>query len=262
MRTRAAIGTPRLAAGLLCLLALLLAGPALAKAPELPPPPHAPVADLAGVIPAEYRSRMDGLSRELWQKAQAAVVVATVPDMGGEEIEEYANRLYSAWGIGQKGSDRGALILAAVSERRVRIEVGYGLEGILPDGRVGQILDDYTIPALRQGDYGRGLFQAQAACARIIAKDAGVTLSGQLAPEPTRPNKNVQDLIFLVAFLLSLAAWGLLVRNARRQRTFWGGGPWIGGGGFGGGDFGGGFGGGFGGFGGGLSGGGGASRGF
>jgi uncharacterized protein len=255
------------AALLAAVLALFLLMPLAGAAAELPPRPTGPVADLAQVIGASERARMEALSLELWQKARAALVVATVPDMGGEDIEGYASRLYAAWGLGAKGrtgdADRGVLILLAVAERRVRIEVGYGLEGILPDGLTGQILDEQALPSFRQSDFGRGLLRAELACARVIAKDAGVELSAKGEPQPVgRGLMSGGKLFYLAAFIIFLLADMLIFRGYRSRRRFW----WGGGGGMGGfgGGFGsgGGFGGGFGGFGGGMSGGGGASRGW
>jgi uncharacterized protein len=236
---------------------LLLASVAQAAQPQLPPRPKGAVADLAGVIAPDYEARMEDLSAELWRKAHAAVVVATLPNLGGEDIDDYASRLYEAWGLGTKGEDRGVLILLALAERRIRIEVGYGLEGLLPDGRVGQIIDEEALGAFREGDFGRGLYQAQAACARLIARQSGVTLSERHAPSQRR--SGLAQGVFVLAFLLSLAAYALIFRQQRLRRSSWWGGGF--GGGFGGGLGGGGFGG-FGGFGGGMSGGGGASRGF
>ena len=141
-----------------------------------------PVNDFAHVISASYERRMDALSREVLQKADAALVVATVEDMGGMQIDDYANRLYETWGIGRRGEDRGVLFLLTVQERRVRIEVGYGLEGILPDGLAGEILDQYAVPDFQQNNYGRGFYRSMLAVAGVIAKDAGVQITGAIAP--------------------------------------------------------------------------------
>ena len=73
-----------------------------------------------------------------------------------EEYNLYANGLYKAWGIGKKGEDKGVLIFLTVKERKIRIETGYGVEGILPDGLVGEILDKYVVPFLKEGNYGKG----------------------------------------------------------------------------------------------------------
>ncbi|MFH0809533.1 MAG: TPM domain-containing protein [Pseudomonadota bacterium] len=236
-------------------VALCLSSPAMAATPALPSRPDGPVADLAGVISPKYRQRMESLSRELWGATHASLVVATVPDMADENIDEYANKLYQAWGIGKKGEDRGLLILLSLAERRARIEVGYGLEPILPDGLTGQILDDEAIPAFHKGDYGRGLLQAEAACARVVARHANVELRGAAAREPQPRRRRADRGIFILLFALAAVAnWFIIRRRGSRGSGFFGGGM----GGFGGG----GFGGGFGGFGGGMSGGGGASRGF
>ena len=217
------------------------------------------VNDFAGVIPAQYKQSMENVARELMQKTGAAVVVATMKDIEGNDPADYVNRLYEAWGIGEKGKDRGVLIFLALKERRVRIEVGYGLEGVLTDGMSGEILDRYVVPLLKKGDYGGGLFNALMAVASVTARDAGVSLTALPQQEPRKGETggvNIGSLIFFFIIMTLL----LGTRQGRRMLPFlilllFMGGR-GGGGGFGG------FGGGFGGFGGGMSGGGGAGRGF
>jgi uncharacterized protein len=203
---------------------------------------------------------MESLAREVLQKTGTAVVVATVATVGeNEDYTLYANGLYKAWGIGKKGEDKGVLIFLTVKERKIRIETGYGVEGILPDGLVGEILDKYVLPHLKAGDYGKGLYNAVYACSTYIAKDAGVQLSGAATPHRTRARgeKKEVSVVGIIIFLI-IAALLLGTKTGRRML------PWIlllllSGSGRGGG---GGFGGGFGGFGGGGSGGGGGGRGF
>jgi uncharacterized protein len=221
------------------------------------------VNDFANVIDAENAAKMDALAREVLEKTGAAVVVATVPTIGeNEDYNIYANGLYKEWGIGKKGEDKGVLIFLTVKERKIRIETGYGVEGILPDGLVGEILDKYVVPFLKEGNYGKGLYNAMYACSAYIAKDAGVQLTG--SPVPYGTNVQIQQKginIFGLVFFLIAAVLLLGTRTGRSML------PWLflifmsggrGGGGF----RGGGFGGGFGGFGGGMSGGGGAGRSF
>ncbi len=239
--------------------------PASAIAQEKFPRPRGPINDFAGVIPANVESAMDSLSREILQKTQTSVVVVTIKSIEDNDPATYANELYENWGIGKKGQDKGVLILLALQERRVRIETGYGVEGILPDGLVGSILDQYIVPLLKKGDYGTGLFNGMVAVGQVIAKDAGVTIGeGYQRTMPTRTGYSRKRgggifpllfLLFLVFSMFSRRGRGmlpllLLMGVAGRGGSF--------GGGFGGG----GFSGGFGGFGGGLSGGGGAGRGF
>jgi uncharacterized protein len=229
------------------------------------PKPKGLVNDLANVISQAHEQTITNLTTELLNKTGIPVVVVTMPDIGGADYTEYANRLYEAWGIGKKGEDKGVLIFVTVKERKMRIEVGYGLEGILPDGLAGEIRDQYMTPYLKKDQFGEGLLSGTLAVSQIIAEDAGVQLTGQSqvpvkAPQQRRSRYSLLPLIFI--FLLIFGS---------RRRT----GSWIfflplllGGGGYGsrsrggfGGSFGG-FGGGFGGFGGGMSGGGGAGGGF
>lgn len=248
----------------LMLVAVMLFFPATARTAGDPfPKPTGAVNDFAGVIPEQYADAMESLAREVLDKTGTAVVVATAETVGENDPDDYVNRLYQAWGIGKKGEDKGVLIFLAVRERRVRIETGYGVEGILPDGLAGEILDRYAVPRFREGDYGKGLAETMAAVSAVLAKEAGVTLTGAQPLEPRRVKTN-KGLGIGPALLLALAA--LVLLGTRRGRAML---PWIlllmmsGGGGRRGGDGFGGFGGGgFGGFGGGSSGGGGAGRGF
>jgi uncharacterized protein len=246
----------------LFILALLLTP--LASLAEQPfPKPKGLINDFANVIPQSYEQKLVSLTSELLNKTGTPVVVVTMPDIGGEDYNEYANRLYETWGIGKKGEDKGVLIFVAIQERKMRIEVGYGLEGILPDGLAGEIRDRHMTPYLKQNKFGEGLLNGTAAVSQIIAKDAGVKLTGQV---PVRaPKKRRSRLSFIPLLLIFL----IFMFVGRRRGGSWlfflpllmgGGGPRYGSGGFGG-SFGG-FGGGFGGFGGGMSGGGGAGGGF
>jgi uncharacterized protein len=218
------------------------------------------VNDYANVISSDYEQRLVQVTAELLKKTEVPIVVVTMPDIGGEDYNEYANRLYEAWGIGKKGEDKGVLIFVTVRERKLRIETGYGMEGLIPDGLAGEIRNRYMVPYLKQNLFGEGLLNGTLAIAQIIAEDAGVRLTeeGPLRRIPKRRFGLSQILFALVFF-------GLLFSMGRRRGGIW---PLLllmsmgrgGRGGLGGGF--GGFGGGFGGFGGGMSGGGGAGGGF
>ncbi|PIP05672.1 MAG: hypothetical protein CO012_04255 [Syntrophobacterales bacterium CG_4_8_14_3_um_filter_49_14] len=225
------------------------------------PPPSGAVNDFAGVIPSPYVNQMEALAREVLEKTGTSVVVATMETIGDNDPDDYANRLYEAWGIGKKGEDKGILIFLAVRERKIRIETGYGVEGILPDGLVGEILDKYATPLLKTGDYGKGLANAMIAVSSVVAKAADVSLTGSPAiSQPVTKRARRGGSLFPLLLLLFIMIPLLGTRQGRAML------PLLllmflsGGGGRGGGF--GSFGGGFGGFGGGSSGGGGASRGF
>ncbi|MDO8785664.1 MAG: TPM domain-containing protein [Syntrophales bacterium] len=227
------------------------------------PPPRGAVNDFAGVIPSPYVNQMESLAREVLEKTGTTVVVAAMETVGNDTPDDYANRLYSAWGIGKKGEDKGVLIFLAVKERKIRIETGYGVEGILPDGLVGEILDGYVTPYLKTGDYGKGLANAMIAVSSVIAKAADVSLTGNPAiSQPATKRVRRSGSLFPLLLLLLLILIPLLATRQGRAMLpflllmFLSGGGRGGGGGFGS------FGGGFGGFGGGSSGGGGGGRGF
>jgi len=218
------------------------------------------VNDYARVIDSQYRTRISTLAAEVKEKTGAELAVVTVRSLDGMGIEDYAADLFKEWGIGQRGKDNGILFLVAVDERRLRIEVGYGLEPIIPDGLAGEMRDRYMVPDLQNGNYGRGFYRAVAAAAGIIARDAGVTITGATEPDRTRGESRDREgggfffILFLIFLMIitrgRILPWlllGSMMGGGRR------GGGW---GGFSGG---GGFGGGFGGFGGGMSGGGGVS---
>ena len=219
------------------------------------------VNDFAGVIDPDNAAKMESLSREILEKTGAAIVVVTMAELGpAEEINLYASGLYQFWGIGKKGEDKGVLILLAVKERKIRVETGYGVEGVLPDGRVGEILDQVVVSHLKAGETGKALYNAVLACGAYLAKDAKVQLTGGSGFYRTsaRPEKKGVNILGILFFLIAAAV--LLGTRTGREML-----PWIilmvlSGGGRGGGS--GGFGGGFGGFGGGMSGGGGAGRSF
>ena len=247
----------------LIFLVTLFCAAATAVAERPFPKPRGLVNDFAGVIPSDYEQKITALCREVLQKAGTAIVVVTMPDIGGAEYNDYANRLYSAWGVGKKGEDKGVLIFVTVKERKMRIETGYGVEGILPDGLVGEIRDQYMIPYLRKNRFGDGILNGTMAVAQVIAKDAGIRLTGTAAPR--RVKKKRSNFSYL-PFLIFIVIFMFLPRRRGGSWLFFlpfflgGGRGYSGGGGMG--DSFGGFGGGFGGFGGGMSGGGGAGGGF
>ncbi len=220
------------------------------------------VSDFAGIISPEWEGRITDLATELERKTGAEIATVTVRSLEGEDLEGFAYKLLVDWGIGKRGENNGVLILVAVEDRKTRIEVGYGLEPILPDGYVGGILDESVLPRFRKGEYGEGIYAGAFAVADRIAKEAGIELTGegvvpgvrQVSQRRTSPCGTIGSILFFIFFVL------FAIRHPFLALFLFGRGF----GGFGGG-FGGGMGGGsggFGGFGGGLGGGGGASRGW
>lgn len=246
-----------------------------APLPEL----TAPVNDFANVIDPGSEEEIDRLSRTLKAATGDVVVVATVKTVAPyADIREYAVKLFEnrGRGIGERGQDNGLLILLALDERRVWIEVGYDLEQWITDGFAGETSRDYMVPEFRAGNYGAGLLAGTGRIVGRIAQGRNVSLTGVRIPEERTPAAGSEIpfwlivLIFVAIVFLSGRLGGPRRGVRRWGRDGWsgwssgvgpfGGGGWAGGGGFGGG--GGGFGGGFGGFGGGRSGGGGGGAGW
>ena len=236
-----------------------------------------PVNDFAHVIEVESAAAIDKMSRALQAASGDVVVVATVPDIEGYgDIREYANKLFENHGRGigdkdegeEKDKHNGVLILLALKERRVQIEVGYGLEQWITDGFAGETSRQHMAPEFRQARYGDGLRIGTERVIGRIAQGRNVTLDGVRIPreQPASDGGSISfgTIVFIFALVLILSRLG----TRRGGSRSWGGPGWSGwssgvgpfGGGWGGG--GGGFGGGFGGFGGGSGGGGGGFGGF
>jgi uncharacterized protein len=207
---------------------------------------------------------MDHLIRALEAALGDAVVVAAVPTIAPyADAREYAVKLFenSGRGIGNKSRDNGLLVLLAVKERQVRVEVGYDLEAIITDGFAGETSRETMVPFFRQGDYGRGLLAGVQRIIEHIATARGFTLQDVPAAPARRPESTPSWILLIIAVYFGLVVLRMAFGPAKtRAKSRWGGGGWSGWnggvGGFGGGNSGG-FGGGFGGFGGGSSGGGG-----
>ncbi len=255
-----------------CLMAALgcAVAPAFSQAVKDLPRPTDYVSDDAHVMSPQVIDQINHLCGEVDHEAHAQIAVVTIDTLNGEPIQQYAVELEDAWKVGPKGSDRGVIVLIAVKDRRRWIETGYGLEGILPDGKVGEI-SRQTVPMLRNNDFDGAMLLAVDEISQIIAQDAGVKLQPltRWGAQPQQPHASAGQvaggivfLILVVLFLVWAGGHGLL--GFLLGMFLGGGGRWggggFGGGGFGGGGFGGGDGGGsgFGGFGGGSTGGGGA----
>ena len=135
------------------------------------------VNDFAGVIDKEDSQKMTSLIEELRQKTSAEIMVVSINSIVPYDEKDYARAFFDSWKPGKKGADNGVLVFLAVKERRWRIETGYGVEGILPDGLCGEIGRTYMVPNFKAGNYGLGLYEGVSALANVIAKNANVTLA-------------------------------------------------------------------------------------
>lgn len=212
------------------------------------------VYDNGEILSNDIQKKTNDLLDDLESKTKAEVVVITVPDLNGYDIENYANKLFNKLGIGKKTEDNGVLLLISRDDKKVRLEIGRGFESLLTDSISGRILDDYFVPYRETDDYDSAVDQTTQAICKYIADESGVSLSG-ISDNVSRSVVESKEekssfglflilLIFIIIFVIVIAC----------DDDFGGSG-----GHFGGGSFGGGFSGGSS-FGGGFSGGGGASR--
>ena len=227
------------------------------------------VNDFSGVLDATTVAHLTQLCTEVDQKAKAQIAIVTIKTLEDEPVEDFANKLFKKWGVGAKGTDRGVMLLMATNDHKYWTEVGYGLEPILPDGKVGGF-GRGMVPFLRQGDYNGAVTQMVGQIAQVIAADSHVTLDGLngFTAAPSDDEHTTQlthgQIVFLIILLIVvgpflikfIGPWfllSLLSGGGGGRNDGWGGGGFGGGGGGGGG---------FGGFGGGSSGGGGAGGGW
>jgi uncharacterized protein len=224
--------------------------------------PEGFVSDFAHVIDPQSKAALEQYCTAVQTATGAQIALVTLPSLENEPVEDVANTIFHAWGVGSKGKNEGIMLLLSVGDRRSRLEVGYGLEPIVPDGLAGSVLDEMR-PALRQQQYGQAMMAAAQTIGSIIAKSKGVTINATLPRRIYRSPGNSIPWPLLIGGLV-IVFWlirgggggggflpGLILGNMMGRSTFGG----RSGGGFGGYDSGDGFGG----FGGGDSGGGGAS---
>ena len=265
MRLRCASATSVIrAANALLILLLILASTALAATPKFPTLTGR-VVDNAGILSASTQSQLTDMLAAHEHATGQQIVVVTLPSLQGYTIEDYGYQLGRYWGIGQKGKNTGAMLIVAPKEHKVRIEVGYGLEGTLTDAASRTIIESDILPAFKRSDYNAGVMAGTKSILNVLGGNSPET--GQPAPSnpavPYQPPQAVQIAIILGFFLFPLLVFSVIVfamiASVGNRGRYRGSDGWYsgsGGGGFGGGSSGGG--GGFSG-GGGSFGGGGAS---
>jgi len=196
------------------------------------PRPDGYVNDFAGILDESAETYLEGYLATLERDTSAEVVVVTVKSLDGVTIEDYANRLFADWGIGKRQEDNGVLLLVAPNDREVRIEVGYGLEGTIPDGLAGDIIRAQIIPQFQVNNLPKGIGSGLDRIARIIRRDpaASTTTHSPDAGDSQPP------LWFIMAFLGSFIAIGAFAAGLGfRTKTvaplifgaLFGGAPWL-----------------------------------
>lgn len=254
------------------ILVLILCFSITATAIDLPEPTSRFfVNDFANVIDDEVEDELQSIGASLYNQTTAQVVVVTVDSLDGYDVSEYALELGREWGVGSEESDNGVILLLSVNDRQVTIQVGYGLEGCLPDGKTGRVLDQYGVPHFTYDDFSTGLADTYKVLVSAVCEEYGVELSDDynlelynydadiLVSDVNDETMIILYLVFMVVIVIVLILSGKFGGGSHH-----GGGTHYGGHTYRGGFSSGGFRGGSGGFrgGGGSFGGGGSSRGF
>ena len=190
---------------LLTIAAILACGspPADAAGEMLPKPAQREyVVDTAGIVSAKNRAQIEKIGEDLREKTKAEIVVVTVATLDGTDIESYANELFRSWGIGDAKQNNGVLLLIAKEDRKFRIEVGYGLEGEITDGRAGEILDKMK-PYFRDEKYSEGVLNAYQKLAAYAYHAAGITPGADVSEtlEEEEPSILMNVFIFFLAIV-------------------------------------------------------------
>ena len=231
---------------------LFLAAAISAQALEVPPKPQGRVSDYSSTLTSSQIAALDKTLAEFENQTTNQIAVVLIPTLAGDSLEDYSIRLAEKWQIGQKGRDNGVILLIVMEDRKIRIEVGYGLEGVLPDSLAGDIIRQVIAPRFREGRFFEGI---EAGVSAIMAATKG---EYRVTGPSKRGSRGRSFISFFWPFFIFFIFLSVLANSVRRRGYYsksgggWfiGGPFWWGGGGSGGG-FGGGFSGGGGGFGGG-----------
>ena len=202
-----------------CLSAIAIpVATALAQGPVLPEY-QGFVNDYAGLLSPAVKTQLDAQLTQLQKDTAAEVAVVIVKTLEGDSVEDYAVKLFEKWGIGRKGKDNGVLFLVAVDEHKLRIEVGYGIEPVITDGRAGRILRDEVTPRFKDSDYDGGILAGVASIEKYIRDGAPP------APLEENPVKSIfGDWVGVLFFMTIITVYlsGFLARS----KSIWMGGVW------------------------------------
>lgn len=198
---------------LLLVAQILLYAATTFAAPNIPAAPtqNIYVQDYAGVIDPQAKASMNAIAAELQRKTKAQLVVVTLKSLQGESLEDYSLEMLRKWGIGDKTLNNGVLMLVVVGDRKSRIEVGYGLEGALPDGLTGRIQDEYMLPFFKQNQYSKGIQNGFNAVTQIIAKEYKVQVNTQPVVRPVVRQQQAVELPSWAVLLIGIAFIGLMI---------------------------------------------------
>ena len=177
--------------------------------------PRGYISDFAGVFSSQQIVQAEAWLQTVESNTTAEIAVVTLPSLQGNDINSVANQLFVQWGIGKKKKDNGALILTAVEDRKIRIEVGYGLESFITDARTGRILDENVVPYFKEGQMADGLMEGARALAALIQQEQGGATTNSAAGNPAQPLSAGGLLVVVIFFTLFI---GIIILAARKGK--------------------------------------------
>lgn len=183
------------------------------------------VYDGADVLSEDTEKYILNTNQELENKTGAQIVVVTIPSLEGQSLEEYATELFRRWGIGDSEKNNGVLLLCAVNDRQFRVEVGYGLEGDLPDGKTGRMQDAYIIPLLQEDKFDEGIKNGYSAFLQTVAEVYDVSITGEEAVSyDDEEVSSAFSACIIVSLIVSYLASVFLLKKKKPQlaAAYWG----------------------------------------
>ena len=173
--------------------------------------PHGDVNDYAGILSPAERASLEEQTVELRRKTGAQFAVVIVKSLEGGQIDDFTNKLFARWGVGEKGKNNGVMLLVAIQDRKARVEPGYGLEPILPDALAGRVLDEQLFPAFKQQHYAQGLSQAVSRIAQIIERNEPASPA---APPAAADGSEAAGEVFVILFFSIFVGIGFVAVGA------------------------------------------------
>lgn len=170
------------------------------------PAPVGFINDFAGILNSQQKQELESVCAGLKQNTGAEMAIAIVKSVEPLDSKLYAVKLFEKWKIGEKGKDNGILLLLALEEKRIEVEVGYGLEGTVPDALAGRILDAYAVPYFKKGEFGEGIIQTAKALSKTIKGE-------EIALSPAKKSRTQGESSYLIYIILGVIILGLLFRK-------------------------------------------------
>lgn len=179
------------------------------------------VNDYANLLNEETKEYIISTNKSLCSQTGAQIVVVTVPSLDGDSLEDYATTLFRNFGIGDKNKNNGVLLLLALEERKFRVEVGYGLEGVLPDGKTGRIQDEYIIPYLKQNNWNDGIKNGYNAILEVVAKEYNVEVGAEAPTGISGSTYNDDEGVIISILAMSAISYiiGIILCFVRGKKT-------------------------------------------